>query len=190
MARVNAFAAGASAARNKIAKSLRSAGHSVPPRPTDEDILAVVSKPSQVGPRALVLFLWNEIRFQFVVPMSVIKSLGKAPENSHQLFSATFDGRNSQRHSFNLAVDHEGEVIVQHRRLWRDAVDTVPPESGPSTNRSNQRSSVTRPVPWALVDRAGLAVHVVHQQILPERIRRREIRLAAAELGDLLDELD
>src|SRR5690349_17256789 len=40
-----------------------------------------------------------------------------------------------------------------------------------------------------LVDRTCLAIHVVHQQVLPQRVWRGEVRLAAAELGNLLDEL-
>src|SRR6478752_6875575 len=35
-----------------------------------------------------------------------------------------------------------------------------------------------------------LLVHVVHQHILPERVRGREIRLAMADLRDLADEAD
>jgi hypothetical protein len=36
----------------------------------------------------------------------------------------------------------------------------------------------------------GLAVHVIHQQILPQRIRRREISFAPADLGYFLHEVD
>ena len=38
------------------------------------------------------------------------------------------------------------------------------------------------------VYRSGLPAHVIHQHILSERVRRREVRLAAADLGDLADE--
>src|SRR5687768_15595828 len=38
--------------------------------------------------------------------------------------------------------------------------------------------------PAASMDGLGLPVHVVHQDVLPERIRRREIGLAAADGGD------
>ena len=39
------------------------------------------------------------------------------------------------------------------------------------------------------MDGPRLAVHVVHQQVLAERIGRREVRLAAAHLRHLLDEI-
>jgi hypothetical protein len=40
-----------------------------------------------------------------------------------------------------------------------------------------------------LVDGAGLALHVVHQQVLAEGVRGGEVGIAATHLGDLLDEL-
>src|SRR5438270_274104 len=40
-----------------------------------------------------------------------------------------------------------------------------------------------------LVNRARLPVHVVHQQVLTERVRGREIGLPAADLRHLLDEV-
>src|ERR1700731_2594451 len=42
----------------------------------------------------------------------------------------------------------------------------------------------------SLVNRARFAIHVIHQQVLPEIVRRREIGFAAADLGDLLNEID
>ena len=39
------------------------------------------------------------------------------------------------------------------------------------------------------MNRPRLAIHIVHQQILPEVYGRREVRLAAAKFGDLLNEL-
>src|SRR5204863_5556610 len=41
----------------------------------------------------------------------------------------------------------------------------------------------------ALVNSTGLAIHVVHEQILPKCVRRGEIRFAAAEFCHLLNEL-
>src|ERR1700728_3173517 len=40
------------------------------------------------------------------------------------------------------------------------------------------------------MDGAGLAVHVIHQQILPERMGRCEIRLSPAQLRNLLNKVD
>src|SRR5437879_6012335 len=39
------------------------------------------------------------------------------------------------------------------------------------------------------MNRPCLAIHVIHQQILPQRVRRRKIRLSTAQLRDLLDEV-
>ena len=39
------------------------------------------------------------------------------------------------------------------------------------------------------MNRPRLAVHVVHQQVLAQRVGRGEIRFAAAQLGHLLDEI-
>src|SRR5580704_7883518 len=41
----------------------------------------------------------------------------------------------------------------------------------------------------ALVDGLGLSRHVIHQQILAERVWGREVGLAAAHFGDFLHEL-
>src|SRR3954465_12529115 len=41
-----------------------------------------------------------------------------------------------------------------------------------------------------LMDRPCLLVHVVHEDVSPEGPRRREVRLAVADLGDLPDEAD
>src|SRR5581483_1224747 len=59
-------------------------------------------------------------------------------------------------------------------------------------------ASVGRPVSlklWpcrfrCLMDRLGLARHVIHQEVLTEGIRGGEIRFAAAHLGNFLDELN
>jgi hypothetical protein len=40
------------------------------------------------------------------------------------------------------------------------------------------------------VDRPRLAVHVVHQEVLAQRIGRSEVSLAAAQFRHLLDEVD
>src|SRR5271154_2728201 len=47
-----------------------------------------------------------------------------------------------------------------------------------------------RALETALVDVAGLAADVIHQQILSESVGRREISLAAAKLRHLLHEMD
>src|SRR5882672_12291261 len=39
-----------------------------------------------------------------------------------------------------------------------------------------------------LMNRLRLLVHVVHQDVLPERVRRREVRLALADVGDAAHE--
>ena len=39
------------------------------------------------------------------------------------------------------------------------------------------------------MDGPRLAVHVIHQEILPQVVRRGEVRFSAAQLGHLLDEL-
>src|SRR5438045_9051923 len=41
-----------------------------------------------------------------------------------------------------------------------------------------------------LVDCLRLLVHVIHQDVLPERVRRREVRFAFANVGDAADEAD
>src|SRR6187551_2055719 len=56
---------------------------------------------------------------------------------------------------------------------------------GGSIDRSRRRGRSS-----SLVNSPGLLVHVVHQHVLAERPRRREIRLAVANLGDLADEAD
>ena len=38
------------------------------------------------------------------------------------------------------------------------------------------------------MDMLDLLLHVIHEQVLPEGIRRGEVGLAAADFGDLLDE--
>src|SRR5579864_7995622 len=40
------------------------------------------------------------------------------------------------------------------------------------------------------VDLLGFALHVIHQEVLPESVRRSEIGFAAAHFGDFLDEVD
>ena len=44
--------------------------------------------------------------------------------------------------------------------------------------------------PNTSMNRARLPVHVIHQQVLPQIVGCREVGLAAAQLGDFLDELD
>jgi hypothetical protein len=40
------------------------------------------------------------------------------------------------------------------------------------------------------MDLLGFALHVIHQQVLPQRVRRGEVGLAAAHFRDFLDEMD
>ncbi len=49
---------------------------------------------------------------------------------------------------------------------------------------------VQRGNPHPLMDGTGLAIHVVHQQILTQVVRSCEVSFAAAHLGHLLDERD
>src|ERR1700674_5051204 len=53
-----------------------------------------------------------------------------------------------------------------------------------TTLGSGNRGSRSDMCTTALVNGLGLLVHVVHQDVLAQGIRRREVRLAFADLGD------
>ena len=59
--------------------------------------------------------------------------------------------------------------------------------------RANATISDLKPLQSATtgsVDLLGFALHVIHQQILAEGVRRGEVGLAAAHFRDFLDEVD
>src|SRR5438105_10174319 len=55
------------------------------------------------------------------------------------------------------------------------------------SGNSGSRSAMMRRA-LTLMDRLGLLVHVIHQDVLTERVRRREIRLPFTDLGHSPDE--
>src|SRR5262249_34085750 len=65
--------------------------------------------------------------------------------------------------------------------LWSMADGRQAERWSGATAISSQRSAIS-------VNRLGLLVHVVHQHVLPERVRRREVCLALADVGDAADE--
>src|SRR5665213_2815790 len=82
----------------------------------------------------------------------------------------------------------EDEVHRAQRKL-----SYAKPQTGEKTKRSETRGSAQngprqgsrRRAPQSM-NVAGLFRHVIHEQVLPKSIRRREICLAAANLRDLL----
>ncbi len=86
--------------------------------------------------------------------------------------------------------------LVTGKRLgdFSDGLDyqrTLPSvRYGPKTCGSVELSYYLISARWnLLVDRLGLPRHVIHQQVLPQRVGRGEVGFAAAHLGDFLDEL-
>ena len=94
------FAAGASAARNKLAAYLRENGINVHPShwrqpPTDEDfrrsVLTAFTENSDhfKGEHAIVIFKWWQVDYKFAVPFSELEELMNNPKSHYVLFSAT-----------------------------------------------------------------------------------------------------
>jgi len=80
----------------------------------------------------------------------------------------------------------------RHSRWHRKCRSKSPGET-PSPDWTGEApvapSNNTSRVVTVLVNRLRLPRHVIHQQILPERVGRRKVGLATAHLGYLLDEL-
>src|SRR5579872_4414477 len=121
-------AAGASAARNKLASFLRQHGFHVETSrygcpPTNEDCLASIldtlEGPSRDGRLAMVVFRWAQSIYTVRVRRSDIEKLYSEPEARHFLFSAVTDRPGRYRHNFLLGANELGDVVVHHERRWR-----------------------------------------------------------------------
>jgi len=121
------FAAGASAARNKLARRLRDIGIDVvsssfgcPPK--DEDFVeAIAESVGNIGtdersPQAVVVFKWWQSTYYLVVPASVLDDLQNNPGRQHPLFSAASPGG---RNLFYIAAAGDGNAVVHKKKLWR-----------------------------------------------------------------------
>jgi hypothetical protein len=127
------FAAGASAARNKLASYLRENGFPVQASkygcpPTDTDFLrSLLGGMNDADYRpdsgvAIVIFKWAYSTYQVAVPASTVQYLAENPERRHDLFSATSSGGGN---TLYLAVSN-GEVVVHRKKHW-SRCDHEPP---------------------------------------------------------------
>jgi hypothetical protein len=129
-------AAGASKARNHLARFLREHGFKVRASrygcpPTNDDFLAavleVVEGVHNNTEHALVVFHWWQATYQFIVPASTIARVGSTPRARHVLFSATTDDPHRPdryRHTFYLASSEQGDVEVHHHEHWKNTYRT------------------------------------------------------------------
>ena len=83
------------------------------------------------------------------------------------------------------------EAAVKKEGRWIAAIASSSPAKGNGfgANRRERRSAQCPLRAVVLVDRLRLPRHVIHQQILPERVGRGEVGFAAAHLRDFLHEL-
>lgn len=125
------FAAGASAARNKLASFLRKNGIKVQTStygypPTDEDFFRSIQAVIQEGGQrpdsglAMIIFHWWQSTYNIPIAASVIDYLNENGERRHDLFSATSTGGSN---TFYLAVDRDGNVVVHRKKHWRNEIE-------------------------------------------------------------------
>jgi hypothetical protein len=115
-------AAGASSARNKLAKALRqirvpvhsSRGDNYPPN--DEDFIRAIRgflAGDQSPEDAIVTFRFSNVQYEFRILDEVISRLVSNPNQSHPLFSGVVQGVRSE---FFLAALEQGTSVTVQRR--------------------------------------------------------------------------
>lgn len=126
------FAAGASAARNKLARFLRENGIDVQLSrygcpPSDRDFLDAILMTLEEGNirpgsgMAMVLFKWTHSAYQIPVPAAAVDYVRENPERRHVLFSASSTGGSN---TLYLAANEDGDVVVHRKKHWRKTYDT------------------------------------------------------------------
>jgi len=128
------FAAGASAARNKLASYLRENGINVRTSrygcpPDDEDFLQSVlalfrDEPARANRSAVVIFHWWQLDYKCMVALSVLQDLERDPTRVHHLFTARGKKGDS---SFYVQRSPEGPLQVYRKKHWWRGQDAVEP---------------------------------------------------------------
>lgn len=127
------YAAGASAARNKLASHFRDNGIPVRPSlygspPTDADFVkAILSATSDEGSqfspgKVMVLFKWWLSDIQIILADAIIKELERGARRRHHLFTAKSQGG---WNTIYLARAADGAVKVHRKKHWRKDVELV-----------------------------------------------------------------
>jgi hypothetical protein len=129
----NDYAAGASAARNKLAEHFRVNGYPVRPSaygrpPTNEDFLEAVlatvrEEGVHFGPgTVMAIFEWWHSRYQVLLPTKLVQDIQKGRRHRYDLFTASSAGG---WNTFYLSRAPGGVVKVHRKKHWRKDVEVL-----------------------------------------------------------------